>query len=464
MPRTRFPQMRATRGRVSRGASATRASIVVAALLVIALMPKSVAAEPRRPGVAELLQAITLIRGDRCDQAVPLLRRSNELGNFKNALWNLAECYVQLDRPREAIEVYGQYIRHPRTNERERRDAREAIEALRSRLARVMVTANVEGARVIVNGRSEGETPASLELGPGEHTLSVTSPGFSTWSEDLTTGSGQELAFEAVLRPLPGIVSALSTPSSEIWIDGQRVGETPWEGAIEGGGHIIEARREGYRRLQRQVAVIPGQRSEVELNLEPLSGVLALGVDAPEASLVIDGGAQGVGPFAPLELSPGRYSLELEAPGYAAWSSEVDVLDSRTTRVDVTLPSRQGLRPGWFWSTTALTIASLAAGTALVLVGREQLNDFDSDVSFITGAQASLLQISERRAAGEASFESAQRFDVAGWTLVGLGGALLVTSVVVGLLTRFVDELARAEIILEEGEAVTETSNEGEEQ
>lgn len=417
---------------------------------VFLITPKRVEAEARRPGVTELLQAITLIRQNRCDAAVPLLRRSNELGNFKNSLWNLAECYVHLDRPQMAVDVYEQYIEHPRTNERERREAREAIEELQDRLARVDVQANVEGAQILVDGREEATTPAVVTVGLGEHTVTVTSPGFSTWSRTITTGGRQELTLEAELRPLPGVVSVESTPSSaEVWVDGEQRGRTPWTGELEGGGHVIELRLADHRVQQRQIAVLPGQRSEVEVELSPTQGVLAIGVDAPDARLRVDSEDRGVGPFAPLELSPGRYTLELDAPGYASWSSAVDVLDDRTTRVDVQLPSRGGLHPGWFWTSTIATVASLSAGIALVLVGREELRDFDDDVDFIARSESSLLQVSERRDAGRESFDRASSFDTAGWVVIGVAGALLVTTVVIGLLTRFRDEPASAEIALD---------------
>lgn len=421
-------------------------------VLALALLaPSLAAAEQRRAGTRELIHALELIRDDRCDAAVPFLRSAYEIGQFKNALWNLAECYVVLNRPELAVDVYREYVAHPRTGPDEEAEALEAAAGLERQLAIVQVRCNVAGAAVQVDGRDAGHTPAELRVGPGEHRVSVTSPGYSTWAQTLTTGSGERRELLAEVRPLPGSVSATATPAgAAIWVDGQRSGPTPWEGSLEGGTHVVEARLEGHRTERRRVDVVPGQRSTVAIALGPEAGTLAVGVDAEGATLRVDGEARASSPFGPLDLAPGRYALSVTAPGHAGWEGAVDVLDRRTTRVDLDLASTRGLHQGWFWSVMALTLSSLAAGTALVLVGRDEARAFEEARQFIVQADSDPLQVANRRELGAEALDRATTYDWAGWSLVATGGAGVVATLVLGLLTRFRAAISAADVAIED--------------
>lgn len=427
---------------------ATARVVVVLGLLVL---PQPARGEARGPGARELLEALEHIREGRCDAAVPLLRRSYDLGEYKNALWNLAECYAVLNRPDLAIETYREYVDHPRSVPREEAEARAAIEALEGLLARVTVTGNVEGASVEVDGQPAGALPATLRLGPGEHAVAVSSPGFGTWTRTITTGAGDEQALEAELRPLPGRLSVTSEPSgAEVLVDGEPRGPAPWEGDLDGGIHVVAIRGPGLRTATRQVAVLPGQRSSVALAAEPTGGTLAVGVDASMATLRVNAEERGTSPFGPIALPPGRYALSVEALGRRRWAAAVDVLDGMTTRVDVELARSTGLHQGWFWSLLALSASTAVAGTALVLVGQDRVAAYRSDAAFVAESEVDLLQLAGRRDSGGESLDAARAYELSGWSLVGVAGLSLVATVVVGLLTRFVDSPSTAEVAVEE--------------
>ena len=84
----------------------------------------------QRAGTEEMLRAQMMLRQSRYDAAIPLLRRAWELGNFRNAQWNLAECYALLSRPRRAIEAHREYLGHRLTTPSDRAAATAAIERL----------------------------------------------------------------------------------------------------------------------------------------------------------------------------------------------------------------------------------------------------------------------------------------------------------------------------------------------
>ena len=418
-------------------------------LVIIGLLLSSDAAAERRgrPGARELLRASELIRRDRCDEAIPLLRRANEIGGLVNALWNLAECYGLLNRPQLAIDAYRDFIEHPGSSRNEEIEARAAVARLEALLATVNVSCNIDGALVRVDGQDGGTSPTDVFLGPGDHMIEVSSPGFETWSQEITTGAGERRELRAHLVPRPGELFVESRPAAaEVWVDGELRGNAPWVGELAGGSHVLELRLTGRRVQQRQVVVLPGQRSHVQVNLPPAQGAVAVATDAPRARLRVNDEPRGTSPFAPLRLEPGSHLLEVSAPRHSAWSGTIDVADGRTTRVEVDLASTRGLRQGWFWSLAVVTLATAVTGAALLVTGFQHEDDYSRHADAIESGLANPFELALHRDLGQESLALAESYQTSGIVLLGTAGAALVATVIVGALTRFARAAASARI------------------
>lgn len=66
----------------------------------------------------------------------------------------------------------------------------------------VTLTTTPDAADVFVDGQFYGNSPATLKLKPGMHTIGVKMTGYKDWSRDLTTGSGTEAHLSATLEKL----------------------------------------------------------------------------------------------------------------------------------------------------------------------------------------------------------------------------------------------------------------------
>jgi len=64
----------------------------------------------------------------------------------------------------------------------------------------VNVSSNPSGADVSVDGEFVGNSPASLKLAPGKHTVSVRMSGYKDWSREITVYSGSEVHLDANLE------------------------------------------------------------------------------------------------------------------------------------------------------------------------------------------------------------------------------------------------------------------------
>lgn len=63
----------------------------------------------------------------------------------------------------------------------------------------VTLATNPDGAEVYVDGQFYGNSPATLKLRPGKHTIGVKMSGYKDWSRDMSTDAGGESHLTATL-------------------------------------------------------------------------------------------------------------------------------------------------------------------------------------------------------------------------------------------------------------------------
>ena len=57
-----------------------------------------------------------------------------------------------------------------------------------------------DGADVYVDGQFYGNSPATLKLKPGKHTVAVKMSGYKDWSREITTDAGSDAKLSAGLE------------------------------------------------------------------------------------------------------------------------------------------------------------------------------------------------------------------------------------------------------------------------
>ena len=65
----------------------------------------------------------------------------------------------------------------------------------------IEVRSTPDGAEVYVDGAFIGNSPATLRLSPGQHTIRVAQSGYKDWSRDISVHSGSEAHLVATLQP-----------------------------------------------------------------------------------------------------------------------------------------------------------------------------------------------------------------------------------------------------------------------
>jgi hypothetical protein len=66
--------------------------------------------------------------------------------------------------------------------------------------ATVSLKSTPDGADVSADGNFMGNTPSSLKLSPGKHTIKVSMAGYQAWTREITVNAGSEVALNVILE------------------------------------------------------------------------------------------------------------------------------------------------------------------------------------------------------------------------------------------------------------------------
>jgi hypothetical protein len=160
---------------------------------------------------------------------------------------------------------------------------------------------------------------------------------------DLTTkGATVELA----LKSAYGALQVLSEPSgAEVWLEGERVGRTPWE-ALEklSGSYRLEVKKEHHLSFRDTVVVQDGETTPVTAHLKANFGGLSITSDPAGARIVLN--ERDTGETTPATfpvLKPGVYVVKLSLTGHGEAAENASVRVGATESLDVALERKLGL-------------------------------------------------------------------------------------------------------------------------
>jgi len=191
--------------------------------------------------------------------------------------------------------------------------------------AHVTVDSVPRGADIHVDGSPAGSTPSTLRLTEGEHRLRISSDSFKPWETTVTVKGNEPHTLDAVrLEPADGILAVRTDPEGATVILGTAyIGRTPLEISLAPGkSHGLKISKPGYREKTHEGLVSAGKRQEVFLTLVPQKGRIYLDVSPEDATLLINGKAQGIPPKH-LDLIAVEHDIEFRKPGYESFSTRM---------------------------------------------------------------------------------------------------------------------------------------------
>lgn len=218
----------------------------------------------------------------------------------------------------------------------------ELVVSLVEAMGTLVVDASpVEGAQVLVDGKSQGRTPCEVRLSSGSHYVQVIKDGYAAYSTTVRIEDGKTAKLAVRLNSKSAEVTLKATHAhSEIWIDGKQYGVGSWRGALLAGVHTVEARTEGYETVEETLIVEEGRSVALTLKApEPIYCMVEITSNPMGAEVWLDGKYFGKTPYMSNEITAGNHTLELRREGYKAYVKSIQLKQERHNAVNVALSS-----------------------------------------------------------------------------------------------------------------------------
>ena len=209
--------------------------------------------------------------------------------------------------------------------------------------AEVTLSSSPDGANILVDDKILGVTPATVEVLQGERTLALSKPGYKQWQSALSVEAGIDQALdEVMLVKSDGTVSITTTPAgANVTINERYQGQSPLSVVLPPGqAYQVLLTRAGYEPETRRINVEPEQDVALNVNLDPVVGVIRLRVTPEDSELFVDGKSMGP-PVERLTLTASRHTIEVRKPGFATYVTEVTPQPGLSQQLLITLQTEE---------------------------------------------------------------------------------------------------------------------------
>ncbi len=186
-------------------------------------------------------------------------------------------------------------------------------------------------AKVTVEGveREVRDGKVKTLLRHGTYSYHVEAPGYLPEDGRVNVGSDRA-ELTVALRSTKGTLAvSTTTPGTEIYVNGDRMGVGSWSGEMFPDTYAIEGRLAGHRNAEQVVTVATGQTATVTLPaLIPITGSLNIDYEPVGASITIDGTASGTTPAVIDNLLVGTHSVTIAADCHTPQTLTATISDS----------------------------------------------------------------------------------------------------------------------------------------
>ncbi len=163
------------------------------------------------------------------------------------------------------------------------------------------VSSTPAGAQIQIDGQSNSAwvTPFNLAgLNPGQHTLTISKPGYASDTRNIEVGSGSKSFISVQLGQLTATVSVTSDPTGvAVWMDGKDTGRvTPAQISVDKpGNHSFAFKKQGYLDETATANLQIGQTFRLAPSLRALGSTDNLRIGGKFKKLFGNGDTAGMG-------------------------------------------------------------------------------------------------------------------------------------------------------------------------
>lgn len=291
-------------------------------------------------------------------EAIEHYMRANDLVPHPFAMYNIAVDFERIGKLREAATWYERYLDNASTKEADRERVNRLLIDLRNKPAKVSVTSNPDGARVIINGIPSGSTPYKGELKGGMYRIAI-EKGDERDFKEVTVEYGEPVEVQFALRGAIVSTPATTTPTTTntteirrpppprgaagtlvvrgepygalVAVDNVPVGTLPTQLPVEVGTHTVRITADGFSPYEQEVTITPSGQTPVDARLSRALGTLNPSGPSIRVGYLLGGGggvdARGSGTMILVEAGLRASKYDLSARLGKLSDNDVTVVD-----------------------------------------------------------------------------------------------------------------------------------------
>jgi hypothetical protein len=194
------------------------------------------------------------------------------------------------------------------------------------------------------------------------------------------------------------------TPGAEVYVDGEKVGDTPLPGPLPlaAGEHTIKVQKTGYAPLIDVFKITRKAQTKLDVELQPVSGALHVTSNVEKARVFVDGKFVCEAPCT-TEIETGARAIQVSKGGYKDFFQNVSSVAGQETQLEVKLEELpMGINPykpppppppkwyekWWVWTAVVGGAAAVAVAIAVPVTQsqRDLVKEFGPDYRFTATA------------------------------------------------------------------------------
>ena len=202
----------------------------------------------------------------------------------------------------------------------------------------IPATEELKGAEIYVDNRHIGTGSVNkykLDSKQG-YTLKIAKNLYNPYEASFDINDGQTTTLTPVLSGNFARARISAPKNAGIYVDGKLMAQGEWNGPLEEGNHVIEARLEGHTPSRKPVNVTDIKKPVV-IDMpapSPIFGSLELTSTPSGATIKVDGTVRGKTPLVISDLIIGNHKVELTHPDYQPWTQSVTLKQGEPVAVN----------------------------------------------------------------------------------------------------------------------------------
>lgn len=231
--------------------------------------------------------------------------------------------------------------------------------------AEITISSRPADAVILIDGKAQGKTPATVEVGAGEHQLALRLPGFQTWQKTLNVVANQPQTLPVIkLQPALGKIVVQSSPTgAAVTLNGKFSGSTPATLTVTPNKPMaVKLSKPGYQSAEAAVQARSGETKTLKLDLQPILGAVKFSATPADAELLINGKSRGAANQT-LNLVATTQNIEIRKPGFKSYKTTVTPRPGFLQTVEATLQTPQQAK-----AASTPSVITTATGQRLKLI------------------------------------------------------------------------------------------------